>query len=109
MSMVDQWDWSKVKPTEETKEDSVMAAHEKIQDAIYSFEINCNIIPNRIIMGYDLANKIKDYNCVLTGCWEEVGNRLNRGVVYEYEGIRVFIDYDNPDNLEVGYMNKWIE
>lgn len=108
MSVVDQWDWSKVKPTEEIKEDSVMAVHEKIQDAIYSFEINCNIIPNRIIMGRNLVDKIKDYNNILIRGLEAVAKEGNLGVVCEYEGIPVFVDDDNSDNLEVGYMVKWI-
>ena len=89
--------------------DSAMDVHTKVHDALYNFEITCNIIPNRIIMGRNLVDKIKDYNNILIRGLEAVAKEENLGVVYEYEGIRVFIDYDNPDNLEVGYMAKWLE
>lgn len=109
MSVVDQCDWSKVKPTEEVEEDSEMDVHMKVQAALYDFEVNCNIIPNRIIMGCNLVDKIKDYSCIPIRTLEEMAKERRLGIVCEYEGIPVFVDNNNPNNLEVGYMVKWLE
>ena len=111
MSIVDTWDWDKLDTSEYDKEIE-MTADMKVQTALYNFESNYNIRPNRIVMGHKLSDELAQqfyYNNIPIKTLTELVKMKNLGVWAEYEGIPVEIDYDNPDNLEVGYMVKWKE
>lgn len=87
-------------------------ANTKVQTLLYGFERENGIRPNRIIMGCNLADELANqfyYNYIPIRTLEELAEMKNLGVTCEYEGIPIKIDYDNPDNLEVGYMVKWLE
>jgi len=109
MSVVDTWNWDKVKPEEDVLE---MDANTKVHVALYEFERVNGIRPNRITMGYHLLDEVVsqfyDKNFTMRTL-EEVAREQNREVRCMYEGVPVKIDYDNPDILEVGYMVKWME
>lgn len=94
MSVVDTWNWDSLKPIEEDYE---VTADEKVRHALWNFECAMGIRPNRIIMGNNLADELRRmYLC--NTAWEKV--------VYEYEGIPVTVNYENPNMLEVGYAMK---
>lgn len=107
MSVVDQWDWSKVRFVEEENDEAEIDVNTKIQMALYDFENSCNIIPNRIVMGYNLLNKLiaQLFDTLPMKAVED----MKKEPTIKYEGIPVVVDYNNPDNLEVGYMAKWME
>lgn len=110
MSIVDTWDWDKLNP-EELEEPFEVDAHMKVQAAIYDFENDFGIRPNRIIIGHHLLDEIVDtfYDKNFTmKTLEEAVREQNLGMICKYEGIPVKVDYDNPDILEVGYMAKRI-
>lgn len=89
-----------------------MNADMKVQTLLYGFERENGIRPNRIIMGYHLADELRNqfyYNYIPIRTLEEMAEMRNLGVTCEYEGIPIKIDYDNPNILEVGYMVKWLE
>ena len=81
-----------------------MDADTKVRTALYDFERFNNIRPNRITMGYNLVDELKHQRTL-----EAIAMGQELGVRYEYEGIPIKIDCDNPDVLEVGYMIKWME
>lgn len=86
-------------------------ANMKVQLALYDFENSCNIIPNRIIMGYKSLDELRNqfFDNIPIKCMEETPKEKELGVAYKYDGIPIMIDYNNPENLEVGYMSKWDE
>lgn len=87
-------------------------ADTKVQTLLYDFERENGIRPNRIIMGCDLADELRNqfyFNYIPIRTLEEMAEMKNLGVECKYEGIPIKIDYDNPDTLEVGYMVKWLE
>ena len=89
-----------------------MSADMKVRCALYEFERINGIYPNRINMGYHLADELAEqffYSNIPIKTLEELARERNMGKIYEYEGIPVNVDYDNPDVLEVGYMTKWLE
>ena len=106
MSIVDTWDWGKI-DTSAYDEPIKMTADMKVQTALYDFENHIGIRPNRITMGYSLANELHAMYCPIKTL-EEVEREV-KGLKVEYEGIPVYIDHANPNNLEVGYMVKWME
>lgn len=94
MSVVDTWNWDKVKAEEEDYE---VTADEKVRHALWNFECAMGIRPNRIIMGCNLADELRRmYLC----------NTVSEKIVCEYEGIPVTVNYENPNMLEVGYAMK---
>lgn len=106
MSVVDTWNWDKVKPTEEDYE---VTADEKVQAALYNFQSAMRIRPNRITMGSNLVDELSRQfysDSFPMKSLEEIAKEQKLGVVCQYEGIPVKVDYDNPDVLEVGYMMK---
>lgn len=107
MSEVDNWDWSKIRFVEEEKDEAEEDVDAKIQMALYEFENSCNIIPNRIVMGYNLVNKLiaQLFDTLPVKTIEE----MKKEPTIKYEGIPVVVDYNNPEVLEVGYMSRWIE
>ena len=107
MSEVDNWDWSKIRFVEEEKDNDEEDVDEKIQMALYDFENSCNIIPNRIVMGYNLINKLIAQ--VVDNFPMKVIEEMKKEPTIKYEGIPVVVDYNNPNNLEVGYMSRWME
>ena len=109
MSIVDTWDWNKLK-LEAEAEDFEMDANTKVRTAVYEFENKFGLFPNRINMGYKLSDELARqfyYDTIPVQTLAELAKQKNLGVWAEYEGIPVKIDYDNPDILEVGYMVKW--
>ena len=89
-----------------------MNADMKVQTLLYGFEREHGIRPNRIIMGWHLANELRNqfyYNYIPIRALEELAEMRSLGVTCEYEGIPIKIDYDNPNILEVGYMVNWLE
>ena len=86
-----------------------MTADMKVQVALCDFYKHCNIWPNKIIMGYYLADELYRQFCSTVRSLEDIRAMLNGDVKCEYEGIPVDIDYNNPNRLEVGYMVKWME
>jgi hypothetical protein len=89
----------------------IMDADTKVRTALCDFERFNNIRPNRLTMGYNLADELKHqfYSDSPVGTLEAIAMGQELGVRYEYEGIPIKIDCDNPDVLEVGYMIKWME
>lgn len=107
MSVVDTWSWNSIKPMEEEFE---MDTNMKVHCALYEFERTNGIRPNRIVMGYDLMEKVVNqfyYMNIPMKTLEEVVKEQKLGMYCTYEGIPVKVDYDNPDILEVGYMMKY--
>lgn len=92
MSVVDTWDWEKIKPIE----DYFVSADEKVQAALYNFQAAMRVRPNRITMGSNLIAELRT----------AYGVTLSSNDVYEYEGIPITVDYKNPNLLEVGYAMK---
>lgn len=89
-----------------------MSANMKVQCALHEFERINGMYPNRINMGYHLADELAEqffYNNIPIKTLEELARERNLGVLREYEGIPVNIDYNNPNILEVGYITKWLE
>jgi len=87
-------------------------ADAKVRTLLYGFERENGIRPNRIIMGCDLVDELANqfyYNTIPIKTLEEMAEMRKLGVICEYEGVPVKVDYDNPNNLEVGYMVKWLE
>lgn len=94
------------------KEEFKMDANMKVQCALYEFERVNGIRPNRITMGYHLVDELGRQflmEIVPIKTLEEMADMRKLGVLREYEGIPIKVDYDNPDLLEVGYTTKWIE
>ena len=106
MSIVDTWDWDKL-DTSVYDEPIKMNANEKVQIALHEFEYDYGVRPNRITMGFNLVNELHAMFCPIRSLEEE--ERELKGVVCEYEGIPVDVDYINHDRLEVGFMVKWVE
>ena len=89
-----------------------MSDDEKVRATLCEFYERCGIYPNTIIIGYRLSDELLEqfyYDTIPTRELKAVAEERNLCVRYEYEGIPVKIDYDNPDLLEVGYMVKWME
>lgn len=107
MSVVDTWDWSKVKPTEE--KECKITADEKVRTLLYGFEREYGVRPNRINMGWKLADELANQFYYMRVSVMSMAKEDRDKLWAEYEGIPVKIDYDNPNTLEVGYMFKWIE
>ena len=107
MSEVDNWDWSKVRFVEEEKNEAEEDVNAKIQMALYEFENSCNIIPNRIVMGYNLVNKLIAQ--LFDGVPTAIVEHMKKEPIIKYEDIPVVVDYNNPEVLEVGYMSRWME
>lgn len=84
-----------------------MNADMKVQIALYEFEKLHGIRPNKIVMGNNLVNELQAMYCPIKTI-EEVKIE-SKAIIAEYEGIPVYIDLVNPNNLEVGYMVKWME
>jgi hypothetical protein len=93
MSIVNTWGWENIKPIEEDYE---VPADEKLQAALWNFECAIRVRPNRITIGYNLAEELRrKFSCAVSS-----------KSVYEYEGIPVAIDYNNPNIIEVRYVMK---
>lgn len=109
MSVVDTWNWDKLKAEEE---DYKVTVDEKIQTTLYNFENDTGLRPNRIVMGCNLVDELaKQFytNSIPMKTLKEMAENRNLGVTCKYEGIPIKVDYDNPDILEVGYMVNWME
>lgn len=103
MSVVDTWNWDKLEL--ELLEYTVVNSNIKVQEAIYNFERNHGIHPNRIIMGFHLSNKLyAEFSPIIN--IEEVMDIKNKCRMAAYEGIPVEIDMNNPNRLCVGYMEE---
>ena len=92
MSVVDTWDWEKIKPIE----DYFVSADEKVQAALWNFQSAMRVRPNRITMGTNLLAELR----------RAYGFTISSNDAYEYEGIPITVDYKNPNILEVGYVMK---
>lgn len=117
MTIVDTWGWDKLKLEVDSEnqvdsEDFKKDVDTKVRTALYDFERFNGIRPNRITMGYYLVDELRHQfysDTVPVGTLEAVALSQELGIRYEYEGIPIKIDCDNPDALEVGYMIKWME
>lgn len=110
MSIVDTWDWDKLK-IEDVAEER-LDADTKVRTAVYEFTDEFGYFPNRIIMGYKLLDEALNQfycNTIPIKTLAELTEEKNLGVYAKYEGIPVEIDYKNPDRLEVGYMSEWLK
>ena len=84
----------------------------KLMISLDNFENDYNIMPNKIIIGYLLAAELCSYldnNPIPTVSLEDVEKEKRCGTWGTWEGVPVFIDYKNPNTLEVGYMKSWKE
>lgn len=108
MSIVDTWDWDKLKiEVEEEKHGADI--DEIVRAAVYDFEVEHGIYPNRIIMGCNLLDKLRSVflgDNIPIGRLEELAKEQRCGIKCQYDSIPVKVDYENPNNLEVGYMVK---
>lgn len=89
-----------------------MTADMQVQIVLHDFENTYNMRPNRIVMGHKLSDELtkKIYRDVIpVKILNELAKEKNLGLLLEYEGIPVKIDYNNPNILEVGYVTKWTE
>lgn len=78
-------------------------SHRRIIDALTVFECNHGIIPNKIIMGYYLYETFEKR----IRCKQAIEGDVDMlGVVSEFYGVPVEIDYDSPNRLEIGHMIK---
>lgn len=102
MSIVDTWDFSKI-DTSVYDDDVDMDVDTKLFIALREFEEYYGVYPNRITMGFNLANELHAMFCPIR-TEKEV-----KGVICEYKGIPVDIDYVNRNKLEVGCMARWTE
>ena len=84
-------------------------ADTKVRTLLYGFERENGIRPNRIIVGWKLADELANQFFYMRVSVMSMTAQERDGFRVEYEGIPVKIDYDNPDILEVGYMVKWLE
>ncbi len=81
----------------------------KVRTLVYGFEREYGVRPNRINMGWKLADELANQFYYMRVSVMSMAKEDRDKLWAEYEGIPVKIDYDNPDVLEVGYMFKWIE
>ena len=86
-----------------------MSADFKVRTLLYEFERINGIRPNRITMGWKLADELANQFYYMRVSVMLMAKEDRDGLRVEYEGIPVKIDYDNSDILEVGYMVKWLE
>lgn len=86
-----------------------MNADTKVRTLLYGFERENGIRPNRIIMGWHLADELANQFFYMRTSLMLMPKKDRDNLWAEYEGIPIRIDYDNPDILEVGYMVKWLE
>lgn len=92
--------------TEKPKETNIFA---EIHGAIYDFTHCYGTWPNRITMGSNLIEELdRKFGRAVFSNGEPIRDiRLRKeGIIGEFEGIPVRVDYDNPRHLEVGYMIK---
>lgn len=106
MSVVNTWNWDKLKPEEKYYK---VTTDEKVRMLLYDFERENGIRPNRINMGWHLADELANQFFYMRVSVMTMTEQERDGFRAEYEGIPIKIDYNNPDTLEVGYMVKWIE
>lgn len=112
MHIVDTWGWDKLKVEAEAEEGHSKDVDTVVRTAVYEFENEFGHFPNRIVMGCNLVDELSRIfwgNIVPMKTLEELAKEQKCGIKCEYEGIPVKVDYDNPDNLEVGYVVKWTE
>lgn len=113
MHIVDTWGWDKLKVEAEAEEEhGAYDIDEMVRAAVYEFETECGLYPNRIIMGYKLLDKLRSVflgDIVPIGRLEELAKEQKCGIKCQYDGIPVKVDYENPNNLEVGYMVNYVE
>ena len=86
-----------------------MDADSKVRILLYDFERVNGLRPNRITMGWKLADELANQFYYMRVSVQRLTEVERSNLHAEYEGIPVKIDYDNPDILEVGYMVKWTE
>lgn len=106
MAVVDTWDWDKLKPEEE---DCEVTTDMKVRILLCDFEARYGIRPNRINMGWKLADELANQFYYMRVSVMAMTKEDRSKLWAEYEGIPIKIDYDNPDLLEAGYMVKWME
>lgn len=86
-----------------------MSADVKVRTLLYDFEATHGVRPNRITMGWHLADELANQFYYMRVSVMSMAKEDRDKLQTEYEGIPVKIDYDNPDLLEVGYVVKWME
>lgn len=105
MSIVDTWDFSKIDTS--VYDDYVdMDVETKLFIALREFEEHYGVRPNKIIMGNKLVNELHAIFCSVKTL--ELEKKI-KYTICEYKGIPINIDYDYPNNLEVGYMARLTE
>ena len=85
-----------------------MTADMKMQVAINEFENHFGSRPNKIIMGYNLADELHRQFIQPIIPMKEIERELGK-LKCMYENIPVDIDYDDVNRLEVGYMVRWFD
>ena len=86
-----------------------MSTDTKVRTLVYGFEREYGVRPNRINIGWRLADELANQFYYMRVSVMLMAKEDRDGLRVEYEGIPVKIDYDNSDILEVGYMVKWLE
>lgn len=105
MSIVDTWDWNKI-DTSTYDKPIKMTADMKVCTALREYEEHFGVRPNKIILGYNLVEELhRQFISSVIPIWD-IEKELGK-LKCMYENIPIDIDYDNADNLEVGYMVKW--
>lgn len=108
MSVVDTWDWDNLKPTFENVFEA--DTETKLHMLLHDFENNVGVSPNRINLGCRLTEELINKYFANIAPLKNLGEKERKsGVVGEYEGVPIKVDYDNPYIVEVGYMVKWLE
>lgn len=81
----------------------------KVRTLVYGFEREYGVRPNRINMGWKLADELANQFYYMRVSVMSMTTQERDRFRAEYEGIPIEIDYKNSDRLEVGYMVKWLE
>lgn len=80
-----------------------MRADTRIGRAISDYWCKTGFEPNKIILGYNLLNALRRDILHITNPVDRF-EELRLDVRYEYMGIPIEVDYNNPYALKVGYM-----
>lgn len=80
-----------------------MKADTLVRRAISDYWGKIGFEPNKIILGYNLLNALRRDILHMDNPVDKL-EELRLNVRYEYMGIPIEVDYNNPYALKVGYM-----
>lgn len=81
----------------------MVGTSEKIFKAMGSYRAKNNLLPNKLVIGYKMIDRLRREILHFNHPVDKLED-LRLKVKYEFYGVPVEVDYDNPDTLKVGYM-----